>query len=307
MEVCKLTIITPVYNRVDCIGHCYESLKRQTNKNFIWMVIDDGSTDHVDELIHSWQAAETEFSIEFYQKENGGKSTAYNLALEHINTPYWSCIDSDDWIPDQTVERYYYWIQKTENLQVAGFVGLDATPDGKILGGKFPYQGPVHLIDIKTKIKHEGDTNMVYRTELCKRLAPMPVVEGEKDFEPYYFLLQIDEIAPLYMVNEVFCIADYQPDGLTANVWRAYYRSPVSMGMLRLEFLKRKNLPKSFVFRQCVHYVSSWLICQRSEEKRHKLPVPGTVLNPMMKLAWIPGFILSRVILIKNKRSNNGS
>ena len=300
MEACEITIITPVYNRAHCISHCYESLRKQTCKNFVWMVIDDGSTDHLELLIQKWQSEEKEFKIAFYQKENGGKSTAYNLALKHIQTPYWTCIDSDDWITDITVERYYHWIRYTEHLDVAGFVGLDSTPDGTVLGGNFPYEGIASLMDVKTRIRHEGDMNMVYRTDLSKRFSPMPEVEGEKDFEPYYFLLKMDEVAPLYLVNEVFCIADYQSDGLTQNVWRAYFRSPVSMGMLRLEFLRRKHLPWGFAYRQCIHYVSSWLLAQKNPAKKKQLPLP--VMRPFMILAWIPGWLFSKIIVYKNDK-----
>ena len=40
-----LTVFTPSFNRADCLRHCYESLRRQTCRDFIWLVVDDGSTD----------------------------------------------------------------------------------------------------------------------------------------------------------------------------------------------------------------------------------------------------------------------
>ncbi len=43
----SLTILTPTYNRAYTLSKLYESLLAQTNKNFIWMVIDDGSTDNM--------------------------------------------------------------------------------------------------------------------------------------------------------------------------------------------------------------------------------------------------------------------
>lgn len=300
MEVCKITIITPVYNRSHLIGRVYQSLLKQKCHNFIWMIIDDGSIDGVDKLVFKWQQTESPFPIVFYSKENGGKSTAYNLALEHIETPYWTCVDSDDWVTDTTVERYYYWIDRTSSLPVAGFVGLDANLQGNILGGYFPYEGIAHLIEIKTKIRHKGDMNMVYRTDISKKYAPMPTVDNEKDFEPYYFLLKIDEEAPLYLVNEVFVIADYQKDGLSQHIWRTYIRSPISMGMLRLEFLRRKELPLAFAYRQCIHYVSSWLIAAGISQKKGILPFP--IQRPLMIAAWIPGFMLYLVCLGKGKK-----
>ena len=43
----KITIITTVYNRKELIKQAYQSLKNQTNKNFEWLIIDDGSEDQV--------------------------------------------------------------------------------------------------------------------------------------------------------------------------------------------------------------------------------------------------------------------
>ena len=41
----RLTIFTPTFNRAYCLGTCYESLKKQTCKDFSWLIIDDGSND----------------------------------------------------------------------------------------------------------------------------------------------------------------------------------------------------------------------------------------------------------------------
>ena len=53
-----LTVFTPAFNRDYSIGRCYESLKRQTCKDFVWLVVDDVSTDSTAELIADWQSRE---------------------------------------------------------------------------------------------------------------------------------------------------------------------------------------------------------------------------------------------------------
>ena len=140
MDECRLTIFTPVYNRADCIVHCYESMLRQSNQNFVWIIVDDGSTDHLEDVVRPWLERAAAFQIEFYRKENGGMYTAYNLALSHVETDYWVCIDSDDWLADDAVDIIYRAIRYSEskNINISGFVGLDAEPDGKICGGRFP-------------------------------------------------------------------------------------------------------------------------------------------------------------------------
>ena len=89
-----ITIFTPAYNRAYTIHKCYESLKRQTSKNFKWLVVDDGSTDNTRELILKWKE-EADFEINYIYKKNGGMHTAHNTAYENIDTELNVCIDSE--------------------------------------------------------------------------------------------------------------------------------------------------------------------------------------------------------------------
>lgn len=184
---------------------------------------------------------ETGFPIEYYRKSNGGMYTAYNLELKHVRTEYWMCIDSDDWLSDEAVNIIYREIEKCSDLNVSGIVGLDALPNGEILDGKFPDITLASLMDLKLKYRHKGDMKMVYRTCASLPFTLMPEIPGEKDFNPYYMMFQMDRKAPLYVVNEVLCIVNYQPDGMSAQVFRSYQSSPISYGMLRLEYLKRET------------------------------------------------------------------
>ena len=109
-----LTVFTPTYNRVELLSRCYESMKRQTSKNFIWMIIDDGSTDDTASVVSNWIKESSDFSIEYYYKDNGGLHTAYNEAIKHIKTKLCVCIDSDDFMPDVAVEMILRFWKKNE-------------------------------------------------------------------------------------------------------------------------------------------------------------------------------------------------
>ena len=81
-----LTVFTPVYNRAHTLPRTYESLCIQDCKDFMWLIIDDGSTDGVESLIREWQKKDNGFEIQYIYKENGGMHTAHNVAYEHIVT-----------------------------------------------------------------------------------------------------------------------------------------------------------------------------------------------------------------------------
>lgn len=257
-----LTIFTPTYNRAYCLNKGYEALCRQTCKDFVWIVIDDGSTDNTKELVKSWLQKENGFTIQYEYKENGGMYTGYNKAIAMAETELTVCIDSDDYMPDDAVEKILtYWsVHRDEGY--AGIIGLDAFETGEILGDKFPEQKSINLIDLaigKYKLNNR-DRKIVVRTDLYKSVAPMKEFPGEKDFNPHIMHLQISQRYDFLVMNEVLCVVEYQPDGMTNTVWKQYLRSPRSFRETRLFDMSIKQAPLSFTIKKTIHYVSSCII-----------------------------------------------
>ena len=65
---CFLTVFTPAYNRAHTLSRTYESLCKQDCKEFIWLIVDDGSADGTAELVHGWQERENGFEIQYIYK-----------------------------------------------------------------------------------------------------------------------------------------------------------------------------------------------------------------------------------------------
>ena len=49
-----ISIFTPTYNRKECLKKLAESLLLQTNKDFEWIIVDDGSIDETEEVIKQY-------------------------------------------------------------------------------------------------------------------------------------------------------------------------------------------------------------------------------------------------------------
>ena len=260
----RLTVFTPTYNRAELLTRCYESMKRQTCKEFIWMIVDDGSVDNTGELATEWIRETRDFEIVYYRKENGGLHTAYNEAIAHTETELCVCIDSDDFMPDDAVERILnFWAARGSD-RVAGIVGQDFDLDGNLIGDPLPEQDTVNLIDLlvgRYNI-HNGDRTNVVRTELYKKYAPMKVFPGEKNFNPHYLHLQISREYDFLVLNENLRFVDYQPGGMSNSMWRQYYNSPRSFAETRKLYLSFPDTGFKFRFRQCIHYVSSSVLAK---------------------------------------------
>ena len=181
----RITVFTPTYNRARLLHNCYESLLRQTNKEFKWLIIDDGSTDNTKIIVEKWKKEE-KIEIEYVYKENGGLHTGYNAAIERLDTELSICIDSDDWMPDNAIERILDIWDKNKADNIAGLIGLDYTAEGEIIGDILPNRELINPVQLLASKNNRGDKKYVVRTSAYKEVAPMPVFEGEKNFNPHY-------------------------------------------------------------------------------------------------------------------------
>ena len=262
MKLHRLTIFTPTYNRAHTIERTYHSLCRQSCKEFDWLIIDDGSTDNTASIVKAW-VAENKIPIRYVYKENGGLYTGYNVAYSLIESELCVCVDSDDYMPDDAVEKIYKcWIERGGE-QYAGLIGLDFHLDGTPIGGYF-HTGldNVWFMDLYIKKLHLGDVKPVLRTDLMKTVAPMVGFEGEKNFNPAYMMMQVCDRYPILLLNENLCFVDYQTglDSMSAGIWKQYRNSPHSFQKQRILELQLVHNSWKNRIRVAIHYVASSLI-----------------------------------------------
>lgn len=254
-----LTVFTPTYNRAYCLNACYQSLLRQTCKDFVWLIIDDGSTDKTRELVNSW-IKENRIEINYHWQENQGMHGAHNTAYELINTDLNVCIDSDDYMPEHAVEKITMFWKRYGSDKVSGIIGLDSYTDKNIIGTELPkgLQSST-LFDLYYKYGVTGDKKLVYRTELTKQ-HPYPIFENEKYVGLAYKYYMLDKQYELLLLNEVLCCVEYLLDGSSLNMFNQYRKNPRGFAFYRKELMKLPFTSFSFKFRQAIHYVSSSLM-----------------------------------------------
>lgn len=266
-----LTIFTPAYNRAHTLHLGYEALLRQTCKDFEWLIIDDGSTDNTRALVEGW-IAENKIPIRYHYQENQGMHGAHNTAYRLITTELNTCIDSDDYMPDDAVEKIVSFWKKYGNEKVAGIIGLDQSIQGNIIGTTFPKELKETTLFGFYENGGKGDKKLVYRTDIIKQYPEYPIFEGEKYVGLAYKYYCVDEDFPLLPLNEVLCIVEYQEDGSSMNMYKQYWRNPQGFAFYRKkEMMITRNIKRKFIV--CSHYVSSsimsrnWRFIQESPEK----------------------------------------
>ncbi len=250
-----LTVFTPAYNRAHTLHLGYEALLRQTCQDFVWLIVDDGSTDNTRELVEQW-IAEDKLDIRYQYQENQGMHGAHNTAYRLIDTELNTCIDSDDYMPDDAVEKIVTFWKEYGSEKYAGLVGLDQTTDGNIIGTKFPDGMKESTLSGFYEQGGKGDKKLVYRTEVITRYPEYPLFEGERYVGLAYKYMLADQDYTLLTLNEPLVVVEYQEDGSSMNMYKQYWRNPKGFAFFRkAEMVTTHSLKRKFMV--CVHYVSS--------------------------------------------------
>lgn len=243
----EITVFTPTYNRAYTIRDLYESLKKQTFKNFEWIVIDDGSTDNTADVFSEILSEENFFTITYKKVENGGKHRAVNKGVQLAKGRLFFIVDSDDCLPYTALEtliKYESSIPESEKNQFSGIAGLKGYASDDFVGKTF--NGDYIDITYLETASHGiyGDKAEVYYTDIIKRY-PFPEFEGEK------FIMESvvwNEIAAtglkLRYFNKVIYFCEYLEDGLTKQGLKKFENTPKGYGLFLYQSIKYGKLKK---------------------------------------------------------------
>lgn len=229
----KLTIFTPVYNRAHLINRLYESLARQNNQNFVWLIVDDGSTDDLKRLIEVYKK-NSNFEIRYYYQKNQGKHIAHNMGVDKCDTELFVCVDSDDYLTNDAVEKIYAAHKANSSRDVLGYYFRKIDTNGNISGGNFSLKNRlVGLREIYYRYGFAGELAIVLKTHLIKAFS-FPQYNNEKFVSEKVFYNQITSIAPMVYIDDAIYIFEYQESGYTMNSNRLLAKNPkgAAMGFL---------------------------------------------------------------------------
>lgn len=98
-----ISVIVPIYNTLNYLQRCVDSIRSQTYKYLEIILVDDGSTDRSGALAEKFALEDRRVRV--FHKENGGVSSARNLGIEKARGEFIGFVDSDDYIEPDMYER----------------------------------------------------------------------------------------------------------------------------------------------------------------------------------------------------------
>ena len=212
----RFTVFTATYNRAHTLPRVYESLKYQTFRDFEWLIVDDGSTDHTQKLVKIWQK-ENHFPIRYFWQKNAHKKTAFNRGVKEARGELFLFFDSDDAALPEALEilnRHWCNIPEAERDKFTSVQGLCLYESGNIVGDKFPEDVfDSNTLEIFYRYKVTGEKWGFQRTDVLRQF---PFPENVLGHVPENIVWSA--IAKCYktrFINEALRIYYIEPDSMT--------------------------------------------------------------------------------------------
>lgn len=222
----QVAILTPTYNRAHTLSRLYDSLLVQTDNNFVWYVIDDGSTDGTKKLIERYQK-DQRIKIKYYHKKNGGKHRAINYGVERIKEELTFMVDSDDWLLPEAIEEIEKVYRKYKNNKTIAVYSFHKAYENGVISGPHYAQREFIGNHIRYRVNNHvrGENAEVVITEYFKKIK-LPEIEGEKFLSEGYLWNTLAKSYETVYIDKPIYKFEYQTDGLTNNLKKMRFNNP---------------------------------------------------------------------------------
>jgi glycosyltransferase involved in cell wall biosynthesis len=265
-----VSVVIPVYNGADFLGAAIDSVLGQTYSNIEILVVNDGSTDGgmTREVANSYEGR-----IRYFEKENGGISTALNLGIKEMKGDYFSWLSHDDLFTSTKIEKQILFLEeKTEiSLIYADYLFIDKNgnqlPERKDIYSK---AGKNFIFQLLTYFPINGITTLIHKNILVDVGFFNEELRTSQDYD-YWF--RCSKKYPVIFLNEVVAYSrihanqgtrtiltmKFESDELYTRIVRYFFTTPYSLSLTNKEitecvsFLLKNNLySAALMFIRCL-------------------------------------------------------
>lgn len=217
-----ITIFTPTYNRAYIIENLYKSLKKQTFKDFEWLIYDDGSKDDTQQVIQKF-IDEDILDIKYIKAVNRGKHVAINEGTDNAQGELFFIVDSDDFLVDYSIEEVIKAWNSIDEKDKPSFAGVGGRK--RASGNTVPFNFSSEYFDATLSdfsLVHNNmqDKAEVYVTDVLKKYK-FPSFENENFMtEVVVWYAMSEDSYKLRWFNKDIYECEYLDDGLSSNFYK---------------------------------------------------------------------------------------
>ena len=264
-----ISIIVPIYNTEKYLRQCLDSIINQTYANFEVLLVNDGSTDLSGMICQEY--VENDSRFRYFEKENGGVSSARNLGLERSGGAYITFIDSDDWVEPNHLEALLKGIKENNtDIAVSKHKSFN-TEDGLFYFPAYSNQSQNDLCIKKKQIRpflelfpklnyltHDFAciASKLFKKSLTQNLFLDEKLTQSEDLD-YFFKLYLRAESIVY-IDEVTYIYVQHGQNASHHPSEASALCDIKVHWNMLDFINELNIPNYYYLERIKHLLSYW-------------------------------------------------
>ena len=215
MEDALVSVIMPVYNRVNTIKRAVDSVLSQTYSNIELIIVDDGSTDNTLSIIQSY----ADDRIRILSQEHGGANKARNYGIVNAKGDYIAFQDSDDeWCKNKLAIQ-------VEFMQTKGYLACFSPyylHEGErmyVVPGDYQTNKRYHndLVSILKCHNVVGTPTLIFDKEVVSLLKGEVFDASLPRFQEYELLIRLVQMADIGYIEEPLVNAYRHEDNISKN------------------------------------------------------------------------------------------
>jgi glycosyltransferase involved in cell wall biosynthesis len=226
----------------------------QTNNDFEWLIIDDGSTDDTEKKVNTFISQNNNFTITYKRKENAGKHTALNYAHDYINGQLVFMVDDDDQLTADAIQTIIeYWKKYSDRKEIGCLCfqkGYSETEN--VCNWKMDDEKISNYIDYRIKNNYGGDCAEVVRTDVFKKY-PFPVFKDEKFLAEGHLWINMAYAYQTVYITKIIYLCEYLEGGLTKQGKKMRLKNPLG-GMYSSSLAFHKEFPVRYRMKKSILY-----------------------------------------------------
>lgn len=309
----NIVILTPTYNRPENLEKLFSTLLEQTRKDFQWMIVDDGSPSSYAEVVENIKS-NADFEVKYFKKDNGGKSSAVNYALDRIESDsFMTIIDDDELLYPNAVETIQCYAEKYRNTDVGVINFMRKDMQGNVIAR--PVFDHDYKMDGGERVKkgYYSDGYVGYYTNHVGQKR-FPVFADERYMGPSVLVMLVTTNCFILWSYQALGYTEYLEGGLTRQGRKLRLKNPKGMAVYSMlaqaqdcGFKNKIKYASSFF--AYLFYANIGIASFRKAWEEYKIfcPIISKLLGLLIAKRWQHQFGNYEEIAYKQQRIQHGS
>ena len=285
----KIAILTATYNRSNELLRLFESLKLQNNKDFSWLIVNDGSNDDTEETLRLISQSDA-VNVDIINKKNGGKSSAINLGfdcLEH-NADFILIVDDDEILEPYAIETVKRYLDKYANTD-CGVIHFNRKDEkGNVIANHIFDKDCFMNFQLFKSNGYFADGYLGYFTNKLKNRR-FSIYSGEKYIAPSTLIMKVTIDSNLLWAKAILGKTEYLEGGITKQGRMLRLKNPQGM----IEYCEGMQKNGASFKTRLVYSIQGYAyesFCRKKDKSSQFIKIamiPGRVLSAFWKMKYL--------------------